>query len=579
MEIVAVDIETHDPLLKQLGDGAIRKRGEILGVGMHSPTLNISGYFNPRSEQVREVLQNKDIIKVFHNSIYDMNWLVNGYGIDIKGPVHDTMTQEYLLDAYAGHYDLDTCCIRRGVVGKNYEDTIEKWWKERGGKGRAIEHLKEMPERVVGSYCVQDCAATYHLYFAQIHGLEQEGLLPARDMEADLLPTMMIMKRHGIKIDLRETMELSQKLTIALDNIMNKELAGLESLQSPKQLQALFEKNSIPLPVSEEGKVSFAAPILQKINHPLVKKLLEAKAIYAALHKFIDGAFHDYSIEGRLHPTILPSLRDEGGTITGRMASKDPNAQQISAREDKFGKEVRSLFKPDPDCILFAFDYSQVEYRVYMNYAKGRDAEEVQALYQSNPNTDYHQLTMDFMGWKGKEGRHIAKNCGFGSLYGLGLHSFEVKFGQPAALYEKYMKERAYIRLTNKAIEETARRRGYVRTLMGRKQRWPLDGKGYKMVNYLVQGSAADILKAGMVDADKKGLWEVLKPSMPVHDEIVGSAPRTKEGAEALEELAQCMCVLGNRMKIPLVVDKEVGPDWGHCEKENYTKLLEELNG
>jgi DNA polymerase I-like protein with 3'-5' exonuclease and polymerase domains len=578
MTVAAVDIETRDPYLEKWGDGSIRNDGEVLGVGIYCPDRKIKGYFHPSDPVVDTILTDPFITKVFHNAMYDMAWLVNNLGYHVHGRIDDTLTQAYLLDAYAFSYSLESCCLREGVYGKNAAITIDEWWKNHGGKGKAVAHLKEIPIHVVAEYCLQDCQATYDLYMAQTPKIKAEGLERVNEIESRLVPVMMKMRKHGIAIDLQACMDLSDKLNNDLDEILQTSLRGITSLQSPTQLKKLFDHTGLMYPTDEDGKVSFAAPILAKIDHPVVKQLLDAKALYACLHKFVDGAFHDYSINGRLHPTIIPALRDDGGTVTGRMSSRDPNIQQVSAREEKFGKEVRSLFKPDENCHLFAYDYSQIEYRVYLNYAKGEEADELREAYQRNARTDYHQLTMDFMGWKGKEGRHIAKNCNFGSLYGLGAHSFATKFGMPSEMYTRFMEERTFIRLTNKAIETTAKKRGYVRTLLGRKQRWPLDDKGYKMVNYLVQGSAADILKAGLVEADRRGLWEVLLPSMPVHDEIVGSVPRTREGANALFELEESMLKLEPEMRVPLIVDEEIGPDWGHCDADNLHRFAEELD-
>ena len=158
--ICAVDIETYDPNLKELGPGDIRKDGCILGVGMYSKELNIEGYYDVSEPIVKDILSDGNILKVFHNAVYDTNWLVNGYGLEVNN-VDDTMTRETLLDAYASSYSLDACCVRRGITGKNKSDTIDKYWT---GKGKAIQNLHRIPRDIVAKYCVQDCVATYNLW-------------------------------------------------------------------------------------------------------------------------------------------------------------------------------------------------------------------------------------------------------------------------------------------------------------------------------------------------------------------------------------------------------------------------------
>ena len=130
--IAAVDIETRDPHLKDWGPGTIRKDGFIIGIGIYCPDLGIDGFFKPEDEAVSKVLNDPDIDKVFHNGVYDLDWIVNGYGLKVYGRCEDTMTRETLLDAYAFSYSLDACCQRRGVEGKNKGDTIDKWYAEQG---------------------------------------------------------------------------------------------------------------------------------------------------------------------------------------------------------------------------------------------------------------------------------------------------------------------------------------------------------------------------------------------------------------------------------------------------------------
>ena len=245
--------------------------------------------------------------------------------------------------------------------------------------------------------------------------------------------------------------------------------------------------------------------------------------------------------------------------------------------------------------MLGAFDYKQIEYRVFTHFASGPGAEEAQKQFNENPNTDYHQMTIDLMDWGdlGKEGRHLAKNLNFGSIYGLGPKSFAVKFKQnllhnhperdpdnlfPVAqsLMNEYFAKVPFVKPTCTQIMNVGQRRGYVRTLSGRRQRMPLDGGAYKLINYLIQGSASDLLKKALVEAWDKGVFKVLKLHAQVHDEIVFSIPQTEEGYKACKTLYECM-VNAYQLKIPLGVDTEIGCDWGHCDMDNWKKFEEEF--
>ena len=110
--VAAVDIETDDPHLKQWGPGACRHDGEILGIGIYCPDLGVDEYFEPNDPRALEILADPDIVKVYHNGVYDLDWMENGYGIKIYGLCEDTMTRETLLDSYAYSYSLDACCQR-----------------------------------------------------------------------------------------------------------------------------------------------------------------------------------------------------------------------------------------------------------------------------------------------------------------------------------------------------------------------------------------------------------------------------------------------------------------------------------
>lgn len=597
--IAAVDIETDDPHLKDWGPGSIRRDGKILGVGIYCPEQGIDGYFIPSSEDddvtICGILNDPDVTKVFHNGVYDLDWLINGYGYKVYGRCEDTMTRETLLDSYAFSYSLDACCQRRGVVGKNKADTIDVWWKENGGKGKAIEHLKDVPPAIVGKYCRQDCKATYDLYMAQQPLLEEQGLLNANDIECRLYPLLMQMKGNGMPVNMEKLLELSDQFEEEYDQGIHdmEQMYGFPmgtlSLNSANDIEKMWRAEHLPIEYTATGKPSFAAAVLEDTDHPLAEKIQHYRGLTKTL-AFL-GSWVDYSINGHIHPCFYPAKRDDAGTVTGRWSSGDPNLQQVPARAEKHGKEIRSLFIPEPGCLLGAFDYKQIEYRVFIHFAQGEGAEAARAQFHDH-DVDYHQMVQEMMGWvtgdkdKDKEYRHITKNLNFGSLYCMGARSFAARFKRPLlkahpdadpdnlvsladSLMKEYKRKIPFVDPTGRLIMQTGERRGYVRTLSGRRQRMPLDGGSYKLVNYLIQGSAADLLKKGLVDAWDAGVFNVLKLHAQVHDEVVFSIPQTREGYEACLKLKECM-MNAYPLKIPLGVDTEIGPDWGHCTMENW---------
>lgn len=594
-----MDIETKDPHLKERGPGSIRKDGYIIGIGVYCPELKIDEFFKPEDSKVRELLADESITKIFHNGVYDLDWIINGAGINVAGRCEDTMTRETLLDSYAYSYALDASCKRRGVEGKNKGATIDTWYAENVGKGKAIENLDKIPFTIVGKYCRQDCKATYDLYKAQQPLLEEQGLLNTNDIEARLYPLLMDMRKNGMRLNVSELLRLSNQFADEYDKAIEEmEIKygfeeGTLSLNSANDLYKIWKQEGLPIEYTATGKPSFAAAVLDDCQHPIAQQVKHLKGLIKTM-SFLDG-WMDILVDDHIYASFYPAKRDDAGTVTGRWSSANPNLQQVPAREDKHGKEIRSLFIPEEGCYLGAFDYKQIEYRVFTHFASGEGAVDAQRQFNENPNTDYHQMTIDLMGWGdlGKEGRHLAKNLNFGSIYGLGAKSFAVKFKwnlmhnhperdpdnlTPVAqsLMNEYFHKVPFVKPTCNKIMDVGQRRGYVKTLSGRRQRMPEDGAAYKLINYLIQGSAADLLKKGIVDAWDKGVFKVLKLHAQVHDEIVFSIPKTKEGYEACKILYECMAN-AYQLKIPLGVDTEIGNDWGHCDMSTWEEFENEF--
>lgn len=586
MEVCAVDIETYDPLLKQRGAGSISGQGYIIGVGLYMP--HRSKFYTKLELELKRVLEDPNIIKVFHNGVYDLDWLCNGqWKCKVNGRIEDTMTRETLIHTYAQSFSLDNCCKTYGIKGK-YKEGIETYYK---GKGKAVANLDKIPIDIVGQYCLADCEATYNLYQQQQPFLEKEELEGVNDCECDLYPIVIEMRKNGIRIDLPKIYETTEVLTneynTSLNELSQKYNISNLSLSKSADLVKIFNKENIPIKYTEKGHASFTSDILADIEHPVAKQIYHTRATQKLISTFLKN-WPEMAINGRLHCTLYPSKRDVGGTVTGRWSSQNPNLQQVPAREDKHGTLFRSLFLPDEGCLLGAFDYKQIEYRVFLHFALGKGAEITRQAFQIHPDIDYHQMTVDMLEWGdlGKEGRHLAKCLNFGVLYGLGARSFAYRFKHALldnhperkeedllaiaqSLLNEYYLKVPFVRPTIKGIEQIGYKRGYVKTVLGRRQRMPPDQKAYKLVNYLIQGTASDIIKQAMVNAYKAKIFDVLKIHFPVHDELVFSIPQTKEGYQACLELQNIMTSVF-QLRVPLGVDTEIGEDWGHCNKENF---------
>lgn len=629
----AMDIETDDPQINDFGPGAIRGLGSILGVGVYCPQLHLHDYLSPFDIRIKDLLSNPNNVIIFHNAVYDLDWLYNWVKSpsyhNVKARIEDTMTRQSLIDTYSPSFKLDYCCKMYGLEGKNKEDTIENWWEQHTGKPgkQAIKHLIEIPRDVVGRYCKQDAKATYDLFCAQQPVLEKEELLNANDIECRLYPWLLQTRANGIRIDNVAREKLADDVEKECQEYEQafRRRYGDTNINSNKQLQELWRKLGLPFEYSKKtGSIAFDYDAMlefknggdqlnmtdeqKKIAHDVATDILQIREYRKLLDTFIDGQFVDMQYNSHIYTCLYPSKRDgSGGTVTGRFSSANPNLQQVPAHSE-WGKQTRSIFIPEDGCYMGAFDYKQIEYRLFTHFAQGEEGKAAQKLYHENPSLDYHEMGQRMMGWwypddewANKEARHMMKRLSFGNLYGLKAKTFSEHFkwdllkSHPNCkqsdlfqlakdLQTEYQTKVPFIKVTNEAIMKVGQKRGYVKTLSGKRQRMPPNpSKGgddaYKLINYLVQGSAGDVFKKGVcVDAYEAGVFNVLTPHLMVHDEMVFSIPKTKEGYEACVALKECMAN-AYPLKVPLGVDTEIGDDWGHCKGDVWDKFEEQYRG
>ena len=651
--LVAVDIETYDPKLGEMkSDGSMRKDGKILCVGIYSPDISEVFDFDypDQIEKCKEIIESRDIDKIFHNGVYDTAWLCCGYDFDIHGVIHDTMTRAAFIDEYQS-LGLDDCCKRLGIKGKNKNETIEAWYADwqnimkgcaKGFKKGLLSgnevfntddgnsyslsdsellslangnYRKDVwanvlevwanPEgrRLMKEYNLQDCKATYNLFMAQEPLMK--GSEEAYQVECDLYYLLIQMKKKGVKLDLKKLDELTE----VVDKDKNKseqflkDMYGIDAeiLASPKKLQTKMNSMDIHSPVrTATGNESFNADALARIQHPVVEKILEYKNYEAIADKYLHGALRKSLIGDRIHCTFSPNKREEGGTVTGRFASSGPNLQNIPAKNKGHGidysQDMRALFIPEDGCMIGAFDYSQIEYLLLAHYAKGPQAEEFRA--QANAGVDFHTVAMSMTGLTY---RPLVKTYNYGVIYGMGWRTSMEKnytmFEKLAAeqglsieefakrTYDNYHAKMPVVRDTMQWCQELARTQGYVQCLGGRKQHKPkpsydsatgkINDFIYKMLNKLIQGSAAYILKYALRDTWKAGVFDVCPMHITVHDENVISIPFNKEGTEAAAEMKHIMDMsFHSQLLVPMKACAEVGPNWGYWSDDIWNEML-----
>ena len=637
---IAVDVETFDPNLRTNGDGALRSikdspdydGSRLLMCAWHDGREACCCY--PGTENWRRLermLADPSVDKVFHNSVYDLSWLALGCGLEVRGNTHDTMTRASYIDEYQD-LDLDSCCRALGIEGKNKGETIERWYRDNIEAVRLVcldrdrafkrsdamwKHteflLSSFPEfkARMEEYNIQDAKATWELYQAQ-----EPLMCPFYDAymtDTRLVPMVLEMKRRGVLTDKLYMEELAASVSKDYADALNEltEVYGIdeEILGSPKKLGARMNEMGVHSPVkTQKGAESWGAGALNRIHHPAVHLILEARGYAKLLGTYLEGSLKDSIMsDGRIHCTFTPNKRDDGGTVTGRFSCSKPNLQQIPARDKatghSYGQAMRSLFLPEKGCMMSALDYSQIEYLLLAHFAVGKQAEWLRE--QARAGVDFHEAAMKMTGIKS---RKVVKTFNYGVIYGMGWKTameYNYTLFEGAAreeglsvenyarkVYNNYHERLPVIRDTMDYVQREAKKKGYVTTIGGRRQHTPKpyydketgkwnDGM-YKMLNKLVQGSAADIMKRGMLDAMESGAFfkeeggedTACFPHLTVHDELVLSVAYTRQGARHNATVIRSMeDAFKDALSVPMKVDCELGPNWGYWEGDIWEEM------
>ena len=577
---LAIDIETYDPKLKTEGNGVYRKDGWIVGISLANDK-GFAEYYdirhpNPKEHDPEKVLGyiKKQLAlpctKVTANGMYDFDWLINGYGMEINGPWKDVLIAEPLIDEEAkGRYSLDAVSLKY-LNKQKQKGKMERFCAEWDLKGDVRKHIWRMDYETVYDYGIADAVLPIQVLVEQWKIIKQENLEEVFDLEMRLQPLLLQMKRQGVRIDEDRVQELidvyREDLKIAKAKLFD--IAdGTFNYNSGDQTGKIFDALGIEYPLTEKSrKPSITAGYLREVEHPIASLILQCKQTQKMIDTFFIGSFQEKSIDGRIHAKFNQLATDDYGTVSGRFSSSLPNLQQVPKRSERFGKICREMFIPEEDHLWASLDYSQIEVRILAHYAEGKGAQEIVDAFIENPYMDYHQWCAEMSGLS----RINAKTLNFGVMYGMGLIKMSASLGfsetQARDVRGKYYDKLPFIPITRNHVSEVAERRGYIRMLSGRRRRLYDKSKSYKFLNSLVQGSAADYMKKAMVDAYEAGIYNILVPHLTVHDEMNQSVPKTLEGFEAVKELKNIM-EHAYEIKVPMIADTDIGINWGNTEK------------
>ncbi|TAM29104.1 MAG: DNA polymerase I [Paraburkholderia sp.] len=512
--------------------------------------------------------------KVGQHMKYDEQVLAN-YGIALNGVEHDTMLESYVLESHRSH-DMDSLALRHlGIKTIKYEEVA--------GKGAQQIGFDEVPLDKAAEYSAEDADITLQLHLALYPQIAQDkgtdtGLdYVYREIEMPTSRVLRQMERNGVLIDTERLDKQSAEIAVRLVELEQEAyaLAGGEfNLGSPKQIgQIFFEKLQLPVvKKTPSGAPSTDEEVLQKLaeDYPLPKLLLEHRGLSKLKSTYTDKLPRMVNAQtGRVHTNYAQAV-----AVTGRLASNDPNLQNIPVRTGE-GRRIREAFIAPPGHKIVSADYSQIELRI-MAHISG-DASLLAAFARGD---DIHRATAsEVFGVTpievSADQRRIAKVINFGLIYGMSAFGLASNLGITRDAAKLYI-DRYFARYPGVAryMDETrmdAKSRGYVETVFGRRLWLPEinGGNGPRRqaaeraaINAPMQGTAADLIKLSMI-AVEKWLDETgmrTKMIMQVHDELVLEVP-DDELAEVRKRLPELMCSVAT-LKVPLVAEVGVGANW-----------------
>ena len=598
---IAIDLETRDENMKKLGTGWARQDGEIVGIAVAAGSfkgyypINHQGGGNlPRGKVIgwfQEVLKT-DADKIFHNAQYDLGW-IRSQGWEVRGRIIDTMIAAALIDENRYSFSLNS--LGFDYLGEvKAEDELREEAATRGLDAKA--DLWKMPSMAVGFYAEQDAALTLKLWNYFKPTLVKENLLKVWQLEMELLPILIRMRETGIRVDISKAEDLKNQLIKKEKDLLKKvkDLTNIDvEIWAARSVATAFDQQGIKYERTAKSKdPSFTTNWLENCNHDLAKWIKDAREINKLHSTFIDSILR-YEHKGRIHAEINQLRGDNGGTVSGRLSMSNPNLQQVPARNKEYGKLIRGLFLPEERCKWGSFDYSQQEPRLVVHYAATTDkalggltgSDQLIKAYQDD-DTDFHQTVAQMAGIP----RGQAKTINLGIFYGMGSNKLSkqlgITFDEAKALLREYDNKVPFVRELANRVMQQADKSGSIKTIMGRRCRfdkWEPRAYGlhkamtekeyiaeygslnsakramtYKALNRLIQGSAADQVKAAMVKCDKLGHT----PMLQIHDELCFSVESEEDEAEIKKYMEHNNDI---DLMVPSKVDVAIGDNWGEA--------------
>ena len=515
-----------------------------------------------------------------HNGKFDSHFSLS-HGIELGSNLEDTMISSALLDDNARSYSLKAQAARHKDIPQKQDTPLYHHLAEKfnvAAKGSSMSEFWRLAgdDPMANEYAAGDTLTTFHLHEKHKQEIYGQNLDFLYNIENRLIHVLRKMERRGMKIDMEEVGRATDKVSAlqleAYSKIPMKDDFEPMNIRSNKDLQEYFTMHEFtdweytsPTERNPHGLPSFNKGFLGQSDAG--KILLEARALDVLKNTFIDP-IQTFIKDGHVHCDFNQTQSEFGGTKSGRFSCRNPNLQQVPKRDEHLGSIFRKVFVATKGYTFVELDYSQCEPRLFAHYANEKVL--IQG-YTSDPPIDMHGVAAKLM----RIERKVAKNLNLGLFYTMGIAKLAKHLGvsEDTARTMYYSWKRSFPELAafTKLATQVAESRGYVKTILGRRARFPDPRWAYRAANRIVQGGSADIIKYKMLEIDDylvaNNLEDKVRMLLTIHDAILLEVedsvviPMTAKIKEIMENVQ----VAPFNLKVPFVADYTSGKDWAEA--------------
>jgi DNA polymerase-1 len=566
-EIVGISLAASPEEVWYLPFGHRPDTGELAAP---APVRNLPPLTDPAVEPLRALLIDPAVPKAGHDVKFEWQVLRRA-GVELGGVAYDSMLASFVLDPGRRSHEIDTLCL------EHFGRTMQSYG-ELAGRGKSQVPFAQIAVPLAANYCGTGSSTilALHRFFEPMLGeMSLEPLL--RDIEMPLVEVLVDMEWEGITIDRSLFRRLGDELGADLRRLEGEigRVSGTDlNLNSPRQLASvLFEKHQLPILKKTKTGPSTDADVLEQLaamGHELPRLILEYRELQKLKSTYVDTLPERINrTTGRIHTSF-----NQAGAATGRLSSAEPNLQNIPVRTPR-GEAIRAGFVPRPGWVFLVADYSQIELRI-MAHLSG-DQAFIEAFQQGG---DIHRQTAALIFNVAPDEvtpdmRARAKTINFATIYGQGAFALSRQLGisleDARGFIARYFERFSGVRMFLDRQIELARQQGYVETIFKRRRYIPeMKERNFSLRAYgernaqnsPLQGSAADLIKLAMVRIHRAIRERALAGRMllQVHDELIFETP--PDEIEAMTDLVRTHMENVVQLRVPLVVDIGVGPNW-----------------